>query len=207
MRDLLRKLLRERSTEFYLVGVLLWLLPGLLLWAVGLIYLWQTGWFWWFSGGLFLLALLSWGVRRILATPFEQEDTAPERLDPRPEWSEHDQQVWRQCIAHIEEAELAATPWEDIPRAMFDQLTFVAKAYHGDAKDAEFAFTLPELLLMLETWAREYRAQVVDYMPLAHDLKISTVRTLGRHTDTATRICRPSTPYRYGVPTSLPSRP
>ena len=101
MRDLLRKLLRERSTEFYLAGMLLWLLPGLLLWLLGLIYLWQSGWFWWFSGALLLLAMLSWGIRRILARPLEQADEPPQHLDPRPEWSDHDQQVWRQCVAHI----------------------------------------------------------------------------------------------------------
>ena len=67
LRQLLRKLLRERSTEFYLAGMLLWLVPGLVLTVLGLLYLWQAGWFWWFSGGLLLLALLSWGVRRLMA--------------------------------------------------------------------------------------------------------------------------------------------
>ena len=195
MKNLSRKLLRERSTEFYLAGVLLWLLPGLLLWLLGLVYLWQSGWFWWFSGGLLVLAMLTWSIRRILARPVEQDKEAPQRLDPRPEWSDHDQQVWCQCVAHIEEAELAATPWDDIPRAMFDQLVYVAKAYHGNARDAEYAFSLPELLLMLETWAREYRAQVVEYMPLAHDIKVSTVRSLGRHTDMALRIYRYVSPF------------
>ena len=195
MRDLLRKLLRERSTEFYLAGILLWLLPGLLLCLLGFVYLWQSGWFWWFSGALLLLTILSWGIRRILARPAEQTNEPPQRLDPRPEWSDHDQQVWRRCVAHIDEAELAATAWDDIPRAMFDQLTYVASVYHDNDKEAEFAFSLPELLLMLETWSREYRAQVVAYMPLAHDMKISTLRTLTRHTDTALRIYRYVSPF------------
>lgn len=194
MRNLLRKLLRERSTEFYVVGMLLWLLPGLLLLLLGLVYLWQSGWFWWFSGALLMLALLSWGIRRALRSPAQPDDAPPRHVEPRPEWSEHDQQVWRQCIAHVEKAELAATPWDNVPRAMFDHFTYVARAYHGDKRDAELAFTLPELLLMLETWAREYRAQVVQYMPLAHDMKVSTIRSLGRHTDTALRV------YRYVSP-------
>ncbi len=194
MKTLLRKLLKERSTEFYLTGVLLWLVPGLLLWLLGFVYLWEKGWFWWFSGGVLLLALLSWGVRRVLASPPDEADEQTRHLDPRPDWSEHDQEVWRQCIAHIEQAELADTPWDDIPRAMFDHLIYVSKAYRGDKRDAELAFSLPELLLMLETWAREYRAQVVRYMPLAHDLKLSTVKKLGRHTDTALSV------YRYVSP-------
>ena len=85
MRDLLRKLLRERSTEFFVAGTLMWLLPGLLLWVLGLIYLWQEGWFWWFSGGLLVLTLLSWGIRRILARPAGHDDEPPQHLDQRPE--------------------------------------------------------------------------------------------------------------------------
>ena len=194
MIGILRKLLRERSTEFYLAGLLLWLLPGLILSVLGLVFLWQSGWFWWFSGGLLLLSALSWLTRRLLAKPVKLDEEPPQHMDPRPEWSEHDKNVWRECVTHIEQAELAATPWEDIPRAMFDQLTFVARVYHGNDRDAEFAFSLPELLLMLETWSREYRAQVVESMPLAQDMKISTLMTLSRHTDTALRI------YKYGSP-------
>ena len=195
MKKLLNKLLRERSTEFYVAGVLLWLLPGLILGVLGLVYLWQTGWFWWFSAGLLVLAALSWAVRRVLSKPEEQPDESPQHLDPRPEWSDHDKQVWQTSIARIEEAGLATTPWDDIPQAMFDQLTFVARVYHGDSREAEFAFSLPELLLMLETWSREYRAQVVQNMPLAHDVKISTLRTMSRRADTALRIYSYISPF------------
>ena len=62
MKALLRKLLRERSTEFYVAGVLLWLLPGLTLVILGLVHLWQNGWFWWFSGALLILSVISWGM-------------------------------------------------------------------------------------------------------------------------------------------------
>jgi predicted GTPase len=195
MKKLLNKLLRERSTEFYVAGILLWLLPGLILGVLGLVYLWQAGWFWWFSAGLLVLAALSWGVRRVLAKPEEQPDESPQHLDPRPEWSDHDRQVWQTSIDRIEEAGLATTPWDDIPQAMFDQLTFVARVYHGDSGEAEFAFSLPELLLMLETWSREYRAQVVQNMPLAHDVKISTLRTMSRRADTALRIYSYVSPF------------
>jgi predicted GTPase len=191
---MLKKLLRDRSTEFYLSGTLLWLLPGIVLTLLGLIFLWQSGWFWWFSGGLSLLALLSWGFQRILRSPVDYDDEPLQHLDPRPEWSDHDHDVWQQCSVRIEEADLADTPWDDIPGAMLDHLVYVAKAYRGDTRDAELAFTLPELLLMTETWAREYRAQVVEYMPFAYDLKISTVRTLGRHTDKALRVYNSMSP-------------
>lgn len=194
MMAALGKLLRERSTEFYVAGILLWLTPGLVLAILGLVFLWQAGWFWWFSGGIFLLSLLSWGVRRTLARPEQQHDEQLQRLDPLPEWSEHDQQVWHTSVAHIEQAALATMPWDAIPQAMLDQLTYVAQVYHGGDRDAEYAFSLPELLLMLETWSREYRVLVIENMPLAQSLKISTLRTLSRNTDTAMKI------YGYASP-------
>ncbi len=188
LRRVLSKLLRERSTEFYLAGSLLWLLPALALLLLGLVYLWQAGWFWWFSGGLLLLALLSWGVRRLMAQPAAQPVEPMQHLKPQPEWSDHDKAVWRAGVAHITEAQLAATPWDAIPRAMLDQLTYVARVYHGGEKDAEYAFSVPELLLMLETWSRQYRAEVIEHMPLAHNLKISTLRTLSRNTGAAVKF-------------------
>lgn len=195
MKRLLRELLRERSTEFYVAGVLLWLLPGLTLGILGLIYLWGRGWFWWFSGGLLLLSLFSWGIRRLMAAPAQQEEDPLQHLDPRPEWSEHDRQVWEKSVARIEEAGLAMTPWESIPQAMFDHLAFVARVYHGDKREAEFAFSLPELLLMLETWSREYRTQVVQNMPFAHDIKVSTLMSVSRRADAARRIYSYLSPF------------
>lgn len=195
MRRLLRKLLRERSTEFYVAGVLLWLLPGLTLGIFGLVYLWQKGWFWWFSGGLLLLSLLSWGVRRMMASSAKQTEERARHLDPRPEWSGHDHGVWEKSIARIEDAGLATTPWDDIPRAMYDHLVFVARVYHDDKREAEFAFSLPELLLMLETWSREYRGQVVQNMPFANDIKVSTLRSMSRRADTAWRVYHYLSPF------------
>ena len=188
MRIPLNKLLRERSAEFYVAGVLLWLLPGLILGILGLVYLWQKGWFWWFSGGLLVLSLISWGIRRMMASPSKQPEEQAQHLDPRPEWSDHDCEVWEKSVARIQQAGLATTPWDDIPRAMFDHLTFVARIYHGNKQEAELAFSLPELLLMLETWSREYRAQVVQNLPFANDIKISTLRSASRHADTAWRV-------------------
>lgn len=188
--ETLRSLLRERRAEFFVIAALLWLLPGLALLLLGLFYLWQAGWFWWFSGALLLLALLSWGARRLLARTEPAVEEAGEdvqHLQPQAEWSRHDKAVWHECVAHIEEAQLAACPWEAVPRAMLDHLTYVAKAYHGEGRDAEYAFTIPELLLMLETWSREYRAEVMEHMPLAQDVKISTLKSLSRGSGRALR--------------------
>jgi predicted GTPase len=122
-------------------------------------------------------------------------DASIQHLDPRPEWSEHDCHVWEKSIVRIEDAGLATTPWDDIPRAMYDHLAFIARVYHGDKQEAELAFSLPELLLMLETWSREYRSQVVRNMPFAHNMKISTLRSVSRRADDAWRIYNYLSPF------------
>lgn len=193
-RDTVATLLQQRSNEFYVVALLLWLLPALALTVLGLMYLWQTGWFWWFSGGLLVLTLISWVARRTMSRSAKEAIARAPHLDPRPDWSAHDHRIWQQAIARIADAELIQTPWETIPQAALDHLFFVASAYHGDDPDARYAFTLPELLLMLETWSREYRAQVVQTVPLARRLKISRLLHLSRSTGKLRNA------YRYAGP-------
>lgn len=191
---MLERLLKKRTKELYAVVVILWLLPVLALSALGLIYIWQAGWFWWFSGGLLILSLISWLVRHLLASQTEEVETTVPHLDPRPDWSSHDHRVWEESLAHIEAEKLYETPWQDIPRAIFDHLAFVARAYHDDDKRAVYAFSVPELLLMLEIWSREYRADVIENVPLVQEVKISTIMDLSDKAETAQRT------YKYFGP-------
>lgn len=191
---MLERLLKNRTRELYAVVIILWLLPILALSVLGLIYLWQAGWFWWFSGALLLLSLASWLVRHLLATRAEATETTVTHLDPRPDWSNHDQRVWEKSLAHIESEKLQETPWSDIPTVIFDHLAFVARAYHDDDSRAVYAFSVPELLLMLEIWSREYRAEVIENVPLVQEIKISTIMDLSDKADTAQRL------YKYFGP-------
>jgi len=194
MMGLLRGLLRDRAGEFYLTALLLWLIPALLLAGLGFVYLWQAGWFWWFGGGVLLLTVVSWLARRAWSRAARPPAPDVQRVEPCPDWSSRDKQVWEASVAHIEASGLAGTPWDDIPRAALDQISFVARAYHGDDRDAEYAFSVPELLLMLETWSREYRARVVDIVPLSREVRISTLLGLSRKSRKAWRL------YEYSSP-------
>jgi predicted GTPase len=195
----LQQLLRGRTREFYLLAIILWLLPFLALGALGLLYLWQQGWFWWFSGGVLLLTLASWCVRYLSSRPGEEVVEEVPHLNPRPDWSDQDNEVWRNALVHIDEAQLVTTPWQDITDAMLDQLTFVARAYHGNETDVEYAFSVPQLLLMLETWSRDYRDYVIVNVPFSQEVKISTVMSVSRTTDKLQRIYRYLSPVITGL--------
>jgi predicted GTPase len=184
----LRRALAGRSAEFYLFLTLLWLLPGLLLLALGGVYLWQAGWFWWFSLALVSLSLLTMAIRHISAEEAAGGDDAAAHLAPTPDWSERDRRIWRHALEHIGEAKLPLTPWEAVPAAMLDQLGYVGRQYRPDDPDAAWAFSAPELLLMLETWSREYRALVIEHAPLARDVRISSLRSFSRRTGTVRKL-------------------
>ncbi|MDO8861977.1 GTPase [Haliea sp. E1-2-M8] len=190
--------LGERRAELYLAALLLWLLPALALLVLGLVWLWQQGWMLWFSGGLFLLALLTLGGRRLLrpgkgAAP--SATAAVTHLPPRPEWAAQDEAVWDRARQRIVQLDLAAVAWEEMPALAMDQLFFVARCYHADDAEAEYAFSAPEFLLMLETCAHRYRADVLAQLPMARRLRISDLRRYWRRGEQAHRLYQRSSPW------------
>ena len=76
--ETLRQLLKERSTEFYIFLILLWVLPGVGLLILGLVFLYHHGWFWWFSAGMIVLALITLALRLFLS---KKEQAQAENLE------------------------------------------------------------------------------------------------------------------------------
>lgn len=188
--QLLRRLLTDKPLEFYLFLIFLWLLPALCLLGFGMVYLYQAGWLWWFSLGMLALTLSTLLIRHVLGTEVEGPVEPLLHLEPVDDWSSRDTDIWEQALANIEAADLLATPWEELPAAMLEQVTFIARLYRADDRHAEYAFSLPELLLMLETWSRDYRAIVIKNVPLSQDVKISTLRNISGKTGSITKAYR-----------------
>lgn len=190
--------LGARRAELYLAALLLWLLPALVLLALGLVWIWQHGWMLWFSGGLFLLALLTLGGRWLLRPRADSASLPPvavSHLEPRPDWAPRDEVVWDRGRERITELNLAAVAWEDLPAQAMEQLFFVARCYHADDAEAEYAFSAPEFLLMLETCAHRYRADVLAQLPMAQRLRISDLRRYWRRGERAHRLYQRSSPW------------
>lgn len=142
--------LGERRAELYLAAMLLWLLPALALLVLGVAWLWQNGWVLWFSGSLFLLALLTLGGRWLLRPGKEgtpAPDAAVTHLAPRLEWAAEDETVWESARQRVVQLDLAAVAWEDMPALAMEQLFFVAHCYHADDAEAEILQPLTVLVL------------------------------------------------------------
>lgn len=191
--SLLRRVLAEKALQFYLLSSVTVLLPLLVLLVMGLLHLWQQGWMLWFGLASLLLALATAALHWLLG---RDASTGPERLDGATDphlpavqdWSEYEVQVWQSALANINEQELTQLPWADVPRAMLDQLSWVARTYHPGKTDAEYAFTVPELMLMLEVCSRKYRAQVLANVPLSRQVKVSEFMGVSRATDATYKL-------------------
>ncbi|MEH6585228.1 MAG: GTPase domain-containing protein [Halioglobus sp.] len=180
MREILHRLLADRALQFYFFATLTILIPALVLGVLGLAYIWREGWFLWFGLGMFTLASISTILRLLLMRDQrekveEELDEEFEHLSPIADWSKHDNEVWRLSLKNISERDLVETPWPDIWDAMLLQIAFVAQTYNKNEKDARLAFTVPEALLMLEKWSREYRPLVLENVPLVQEVRISTM--------------------------------
>jgi predicted GTPase len=180
MSDFTRQLLAHRKTEFYALLVVAILFPFLVLAVFGLVFIWQQGWIMYFLA----LLLLSATILAVAAWAFKRLDTDDGRelqtLEPRAGWGSEDRRVWALSTQRIASSKLADTPWPDLQQEIITQMVFVAQCYHGDKKDAEYAVSLPEFLLMLEVCSRNYRALISQRIPLSHKLKLSTMRAVYR---------------------------
>ncbi|MEH6626591.1 MAG: GTPase [Motiliproteus sp.] len=191
MMSFLRQLLSHRAGQYYLFVTLMVATPLIVLVGIGYYYLVVNGWLLWFSLSLLVLSLVTLLLRYFLLreqTQLEQqaEDNQESvHLRPIPDWSSYDLKVWEASLANIARLELATVDWEGSPAAMLDQLAFVAGNYHQNTSNAKYAFTVPELLLMMEVCSREYRSLVLTNVPLSQNIKVSTLMGIS---DTSTRV-------------------
>jgi predicted GTPase len=181
MMELLKRILTQRAEQYYLFLTLMVVIPFFTLVGMGYYYLWVHGWLLPFSLGLLGLALVSMLLRYLLmqdqAQLVEQlvDNQESIHLNPILDWSLHDTKVWKASLINIKRLELSNVGWENLPDAMLNQLAFVADNYHQNTSNAKYAFTVPEMLLMLEVFSRKYRGHVLENFPLSQNIKVSTM--------------------------------
>jgi len=189
-----KRLLAERTKQFYLVAILTVLIPVILLLSLGFVFLWMQGWLLWFGLGLLCLSILStlsmW-LQHLMhrnQRKFEERTLEPEEslhLAVVADWSSYDIQIWEKSLKNISHLQLSSLDWPAVPNALRDQLFFVARTYHQNTTDAEYAFTVPDLLLMLEDFSRRYRSIVLENVPFSQGIKVSTAINISQKTATA----------------------
>lgn len=191
MMQFFKTMLAQRTTQFYFFAVLSIFVPLLALVILGLVHLWANDGFLWFGLGVLGLACVTAALRYLLWRETDGVDGAIDReangeesrvihLEATPDWSDHDTQVWDASLENIALQKLSTLAWEQVPDAMLSQLKFVARTYNDDDPRAEYGFTIPALMLMLEVCSREYRALVIQNIPFSQDMKLSTAISWSR---------------------------
>ena len=178
-----RRLLTHRTVEFYAVLAVVVVLPFLVLVVLGFVHLSQEGWVGLFVLLLFGLALVTFIAGWVFKRPESEPEELVEGLEPKKDWSIKDKGVWQRATQRIGSMQLVDRPWADVQQQMMAQLVFVAKCYHEGDGEAEYAVSLPEFLLMLEVCSRNYRAMILQHVPLSQSLRLSTLRSAYRKKD------------------------
>lgn len=205
--------MRWRSLSEALYGALWYLiaavvLPLIALTTAGLIYFWERG--------SLLLVLSLWlcaaiaayaGVRayrwiicrrrhnaaepapdwatRARAQP--ANDDTPDRLEERADWSARDRQIWDASCTTIEAWLEADIEWSALQAHALELLNNIAREYHRTGRGAQWRFTLPEGLLLMEEVSRRYRRVVAEHVPFADRVTIASMLAIYDRHDQITR--------------------
>ncbi|WP_191905995.1 GTPase family protein [Nitrincola iocasae] len=185
--------------------------PLLLLAGFGLIALYQFGYLLHFVVLLSLLSLVFALVVRVGRKSITKQST--NNLPPdealvvaNTDWSDFDLQVWQQLNTQMDSLMDKNDQWEVLREHALALISATASAYRAGKTGGELAFTLPELLSMTEEISRRYYLIVMEHLPFAEQLKLSTVKRLYSHRDKADKVQKiwaVYRAYRLFTPTGL----
>ncbi|MBL1376649.1 GTPase family protein [Zobellella iuensis] len=186
------RLLRRRLPAFPLVLLLGGALPVLLLSLLGALYLFERG-----AWGWFLLLLLL----ACLPLPWLRRRQAPAIPDWQPEpdgqWSAFEREIWQRALATGRERLAREPEWARLREHSLALFRQVAADYHPGGREAELAFTLPELLLLTEEVSRRYRRFLLEHVPYVEQLRLDRLHGLYRQRDRLRAAKRWYDAYRW----------
>ncbi|MFK8083190.1 MAG: GTPase family protein [Granulosicoccus sp.] len=121
-----------------------------------------------------------------------EKTNLPVRLDKRDDWTELDNRVWLRAVESVELTLKNQPTWEELPELSLATLTAVSGFYNIENKllndritgesaypaNRTYSFTLPEVLLVLSITSSRYRQLVLEYIPFADKVKVSSLLNL-----------------------------
>lgn len=93
------------------------------------------------------------------------------------DWGDYDNQVWNKLNQLIVQQLDENAEWGGLQQHALSLITRIAEEYHGSNKHRELAFTIPELLMMVEEISRRYRSIVKTHVPLIENISLSLLAT------------------------------
>jgi len=192
----------KASTSAILYFLLIVALPLATLIVFGLAFLWQnnlllqTTAIWLLIAAIAYVALMYWPKHKAAqlaidtdsdhqdhtdATTTKENKALPLQLPARADWTTTDLEQWQRCCVSIETQLESQPDWQSLPELALEQLASIAAQYHGTGKNAQFQFTVPELLLVVSVTSSRYRQLVIEYVPFIDKFSIATGTALFDH--------------------------
>ncbi|WP_096779886.1 GTPase family protein [Zobellella denitrificans] len=167
-------------------------LPVVVLSLLGALYLFERG-----AWGWFLLLLLLACLPLLLLRRKPLPALADWQPEPDGQWSAFEREIWQRALALGRERLAREPEWARLREhglALFRQ---VAADYHPADREAELAFTLPELLLLTEEVSRRYRRFLLEHVPYVEQLRLDRLHGLYRQRDRLRAARRWYDAYRW----------
>ncbi len=184
-------------------------LPVLTLMGFGIYALFSYGYMLHFTGLLALCALAGALSVRLIRKSFSHAAMSPpdeSMVQPSPDWSGFDIEVWNSADQHIRSILEKESEWSVMGMHARSTAMYVAERYHGGSSRKELAFSAIELLKMMEEVSRRYRKTLKQHVPYVEKVNISTLKLFYDHKDkvsAAGKIWNVYRAYRVFTPYGL----
>ncbi|ADC62674.1 GTPase family protein [Allochromatium vinosum] len=180
----------NRIDPWWLVSLLLWLVPFVALLPLGFVWLHQhDAALYWFAT-IILCGLLGFGVqfwlRRRERAALDLEHTGPD-----PAWPPSADGAWTQVEELAETLDPADWPLDEEMRLgvlALRTLERVAGHFHPEVETPLLELRVPHALLIIERASRDLRRSITEHVPLSHRLTIGTLARAYRWRGFAERV-------------------
>ncbi|RWX57454.1 GTPase family protein [Photobacterium chitinilyticum] len=156
-------------------------IPVLILAVIGVVSLIQDGRWLLFA---VLVAISSVAViipyvlfRNLRKADEQALETIPDYdVEPSGQWSEFDNNTWKALNQRIDTLLNINSEWDGLRDHALVLAMEVAEKYHPDKRSKELAFTAPEFLLMVEEVSHRYRHFLLNHVPFAEKIRLTTLK-------------------------------
>ena len=176
----LGKHITKISSKLLFLMLLCFLIPFIVLLGFGAIFVYQTDMMFHFIAFTLVMTVLSGVIHYLLGLAQKADDDVNAddavHMLQRPDWTVTDWTAWSSISLEIDSHMSQNPDWGDLKALAIDILSNVSKFYRPKQSDSKFAFTLPEMLLIIERVSRKYRKFVLENVPLSDNVNFSTAK-------------------------------
>lgn len=130
-----------------------------------------------------IAALAWWGFHTQSQQSLQNLQTADTWVQVSPDWSDKDTQLWQALNQTIEQQLQENAEWSVLREHALNLLTQTAQYYRSAKKHQTLAFSVVEMLTMVEEISRRYRLLLKEHVPAVEHINLSTLHWLYDHRD------------------------